>query len=172
MLKRWKQFKVGLCATGISLVVTCPATAAICLNDSETLAQNLQHFQIQVMVSGDRCGTVNPSYQTLYNQYMTQFGSDLKSNQSVLKNYFNRSFGARSTEFFDRYLTAMANTVSSQSNYMPGFCDRIGASLAEMLAHPSMSEGHAAIDTPLKLEISGTRACTLPAYISATSSAE
>ena len=107
-----------------------------CANLADQAVFEVQALRSTIMVLGTGC-----QEEDRYNAFIRRFQSDLQANERAVSAYFKRRFGGRAQQEQDRFVTDLANAVSSQGNRFGGdFCPRNGLIFNEVMALRSAAE--------------------------------
>ncbi|MBK1663403.1 hypothetical protein CKO38_02575 [Rhodospirillum rubrum] len=98
-------------ATALAMMLTgAPAMASTCPPAKDTAALQVRTLQSHLMVAGLSCGQ-----SAQYNQFVSQFESELVTQGKSLTSYFNRQYGGAARKELNAYVTRMANEASRRS---------------------------------------------------------
>ena len=128
-LRRRRRTAVAvIAAAAIGAGSLSPALAGACAEPEETTALLVRALQSRLMVSALVCDT-----RAQYNAFVTRYRPALQHNGAVLISYFGRSYGGEATPRLNRFVTALANDASVDSNAdRAAFCDGAETTLAEL----------------------------------------
>ncbi len=105
------------------------AAADICSDPIDQMAVRTKTLQTELMVAALRCNS-NASYNT----FVRKFESDLVTQGTRLRAYFERVYGADSERRINRFVTFLANSASLRSlDAGVGYCGNATALFSEVL---------------------------------------
>lgn len=105
---------------GVALAATIggAAVAAECFGARERASLDVRVLQSKLMVAALMCNQRNE-----YNDFVVRFRPALRAHGRTLINYFDQTFDAAGKRQLDRFVTALANEASRESNIdRAGFC--------------------------------------------------
>lgn len=111
------------------------AHAAPCADAEELEALRVRALQTELMVAALSCDS-GPQY----NQFIHDYSRDLKTHASGLRGYFERIYGPDGEMQMNRYITKLANDVSTRSggNGKLNFCTEATTLSKEVLARQKL----------------------------------
>lgn len=107
-----------------------------CTSLADQTAFEVQALRSELMVLATGC---NDDQQ--YNDFIHRFQPDLQANERAIHAYFQHRYGRAAQTEQDRFVTDMANALSSQGSQLGGdFCPRNGMMFHEVLSLQSASQ--------------------------------
>jgi hypothetical protein len=107
-----------------------------CTSAADQSAFEVQALRSELMVVATGCHD-----DKRYNAFIRRFQGDLQANERAVKAYFQHRYGRSAETEHDRFVTDLANAISTQGSEIGGdFCPRNGMIFNEVLALTSSAE--------------------------------
>ena len=122
----------------LSLLVSQNAQAQLqCLAPHDRSVIEVAALRSELMVLATGCQDDDK-----YNAFVRRYQADLMGNEKAVDEMFKRKYGRRAQQEHDRFVTDLANAVSSADNHHYGsdFCAHNGMIFNEVMALPSANE--------------------------------
>lgn len=105
------------------------AFAKSCASDADYAALSLRVLQSDLLVAGLRCRKASK-----YNDFVTRFKTELKSNGGTLKKYYSKRYGGGGKRQLDLFVTRLANDSSRRAGTdTHGYCRQVPGLFDEVL---------------------------------------
>jgi len=128
--RRWAFGGIALAALVAFSAGEGTAYAKSCASDKDYAALSLRVLQSDLLVAGLRCRK-----PARYNEFVTKFSGELKSNGGLLKKYFSNRYGGKGTRHLDLMVTKLANDASRRTGTdTHGYCSQVPGMFDEVLA--------------------------------------
>lgn len=118
-------------AGGVALAASIGGVAlsAECVGPRERASLDVRVLQSKLMVAALMC-----NQRSEYNAFVVRFRPALRAHGRTLVNYFDQTFDAQGKRQLDRFVTALANEASRESNVdRNGFCSEARRTLSSLV---------------------------------------